>query len=81
MQFTGIIVMTAVAASTAYASWATPPTPRSLNVAGHVITDKAVTYQMTNLNEIKVFDNKVNGEYPHPVVYKVEAGYHCNFYR
>jgi hypothetical protein len=80
MQFTGIIVMTAVAASTVYVSWATP-TPRSLNVAGHVITDKAVTYQMTNLNEIKVFDNKVNGEYPHPVVYKVEAGYHCNFYR
>jgi hypothetical protein len=81
MQYTAKFVMTFVGPTTFCGSPAAP-TPRSFNLAGHVITDKGVTYQMTNLNEIKVFDNKVNGgEYPHPVEYKVEAGYHCNFYR
>jgi hypothetical protein len=56
--------------------------PNSLRIAGEVITNKGVHYNMTDLNEIKVFDNQIdNGRYPYPVDYNVESGFHCIFYR
>jgi hypothetical protein len=49
--------------------------------AGTVTTNKAVTYTMTHLNEIKAFDDKVdNGNYPYPVSYSIASGYTCIFY-
>ncbi|KAH3980225.1 hypothetical protein HBH52_089540 [Parastagonospora nodorum] len=56
--------------------------PSSLRIAGEVITNKGVHYSMTDLNEIKAFDNQIdNGRYPYPVDYNVESGFHCIFYR
>jgi hypothetical protein len=55
--------------------------PLSVVAAGSVVTNKGVTYKMSQLNETKAFDNKVdNGEYPRPVTYQVSAGYSCVFY-
>jgi hypothetical protein len=59
-----------------------PIDPNSSTIsAGTVITNKAVTYTMTHLNEIKAFDDKVdNGYYPYPVSYSIASGYACIFY-
>jgi hypothetical protein len=79
MLFSTMTIGLVTAVSAALASPAS--TPGSLVVAGSVVTDKAVTYEMSILNEIKAFDYKVdNGEYPRPVTYQVNAGYNCNFY-
>jgi hypothetical protein len=57
------------------------PVPHTMILAGIVVTDKGVTYQMQHLDEIKTFDAKVdNGEYPYPITYQVAAGYSCVFY-
>jgi hypothetical protein len=81
MRFSSVLISALATATTARSSPAAS-TPRSNDVAGHVFTNKGVTYQMTDLDEIKTFDNKVdNGEYPRPVQYKLEAGFHCIFYR
>jgi hypothetical protein len=79
MHFSTIAIGLVAADSAALASPAS--TPGSLAVAGSVVTDKAVTYEMSILNEIKAFDYKVdNGEYPRPVTYQVNAGHTCIFY-
>jgi hypothetical protein len=81
MHFSTSVVATLTATTSVPASPAALA-PRSLSVAGHIVTDKGVTYQMIDFNETKVFDNKVdNGEYPRPVKYQIEAGFHCIFYR
>jgi hypothetical protein len=50
-------------------------------VAGSVLTNRGVTYEMSQLNEMKPFDQKVDdGHYPRPVTYQVHAGYTCTFY-
>ncbi|KAF2832780.1 hypothetical protein CC86DRAFT_237902, partial [Ophiobolus disseminans] len=52
-------------------------------IAGSVVTDKGVTYEMKSDldNWIKWFDDRVdNGNYPRPVTYQVNAGHHCIFY-
>jgi hypothetical protein len=49
--------------------------------SGSVVTNKGITYEMSQLNETKAFNNKVDhGEYPRPVTYRVNAGYSCIFY-
>jgi hypothetical protein len=79
MLFSTITIGLVTAVSAALASPASTPGP--LVVAGSMVTDKAVTYEMSILNEIKAFDYKVdNGEYPRPVTYQVNAGYNCIFY-
>jgi hypothetical protein len=38
-------------------------------------------YEMSRLDEIKAFDNKVdNGNYPRPATYTVNASFFCIFY-
>jgi hypothetical protein len=48
--------------------------------AGSVVTNKGDTYEMPQLNEIKVFGNKVDDQYPLAATYQVNAGYTCIFY-
>jgi hypothetical protein len=76
MHFSTSVVATLTATTSVLASPAALA-PRSLSVAGHVVTDKGVIYQMIDFNETKVD----NGEYPRPVKYQIEAGFHCIFYR
>jgi hypothetical protein len=49
--------------------------------ASSVVTNKGVMYEMSRLDEIKAFDNKVdNGNYPRPATYTVNASFSCIFY-
>ncbi|KAH7096064.1 hypothetical protein FB567DRAFT_587340 [Paraphoma chrysanthemicola] len=59
-----------------------PPEEVASAVAGSVVTNKGVTYEMQDLGqEIRAFAGKVDdGEYPHPVTYKVNEGFECRFY-
>jgi hypothetical protein len=81
MRFSTIIASAFAAASAVLASPLVPP-PNNQLTAGHVVTNKNVTYQMVHLDEIKAFDGKVdNGSYPFPVTYKINAPSACIFYR
>ncbi|KAF1915297.1 hypothetical protein BDU57DRAFT_451677 [Ampelomyces quisqualis] len=80
MRFSTAIASALVAGSAVIASPLAPGPSQQL-VAGHVVTNKDVTYQMVHFDEVKTFDNKVdNGEYPFPVTYQVEEGFTCIFY-
>jgi hypothetical protein len=60
------------------AVFASPLEPAS---AGSVVTNNGVKYEMSRLNEIKAFDNKVdNGNYPRPATYTINVGFSCSFY-
>jgi hypothetical protein len=70
-----------IAAATVILASPLASTPVPEAVAGSVVTNKGVTHKMRQLNEIKVFGDKVdNDQYPLAATYQVNAGYTCNFY-
>jgi hypothetical protein len=70
-----------IAAATVVLASPLARTPIPEAVAGSVVTNKGVTHEMPQLNEIKVFGNKVdNNQYPLAATYQVNTGYTCTFY-
>lgn len=56
--------------------------PNLLQFAGVVVTDKGVTYELNDSNDIRVFDGKINnGSCTNPDRFHVKPGFHCIFYR
>ena len=81
MRYTNILFGVFAAATAVLASPLAPVGPAG-GVAGSVVTNKGVTYQMQDMGkEIRAFDGKVdNGRYPRPATFQVNGGYHCIFY-
>ncbi|KAH7080609.1 hypothetical protein BKA63DRAFT_247935 [Paraphoma chrysanthemicola] len=77
------LLLLAITALVAVAFGAPAPSEEVAHtVAGSVVTNKGVLYEMQDLGqEIRAFAGKVDdGYYPHPATYKINEGFKCRFY-
>ncbi|KAF2032520.1 hypothetical protein EK21DRAFT_34824, partial [Setomelanomma holmii] len=71
-----------LAAATITIAAPTPPDEIPAAIAGTVLTDDGITYEIKDMGkEVRAFDGRVdNGNYPHPISYQINEGFRCRFY-